>query len=622
MPRTVADILPRLEAVCLTGATHPDYALTVDRAVTYRRLATGKGIEHLMRQYASQETDAEYASRVAMMITTVPAWWDQARKKYYEVARLRGGTVVKRFDYGPDLAVSDVDRLRGRLTQAVNGYYQEEPLEAYLAEQLTKSHCMSDPNAWQLTDFGAFDYRTEVPQPYPVLFPCEAAVDFGRLAGKVSYFVGRLSIPQSASAYRYVCWLDNEAVDCWPVLYDGNTPVPTMPEGAVIMYEMKEPALNGTADKVLYQCRLLKHNAKRVPLKVLGYVVDEEGSGESFVSPLHAGVCFLKQSLKVGSENDIVMSQMSSPIRAAYANDCPGEVDPATGAHYTCKNGINMQLFQPCGACGGTGEDVNMSTTALRTVTVPYPKKDEDIPVKPADAMAFLGPSVDLPKFQVDYLDRAGKLFMQTIFGNYDGARVGTKTATEDKIDQQSELTALAPFADWFSAAYVHHAKVCAAYVDAGAPEVTYEFPADLEKVTLDDLLALREKAVKARADSNQLEALDDQIAIKQYANDPEGLLKNRVKRRHMTFLGQPNEWVTQQATLGYISADHRVRRTHVDIIFGELEVERTDFYQLAYPAQVTLVDAKVKQILAGLPSAAASMPRMNLNPLAAPATV
>ena len=620
MPRTVADILPRLEAVCLTGATHPDYALTVERATTYRSLATGNGIEKLMRQYASQETDAEYATRVRMMITTVPAWWDQARKKFYEVARLRGGTVIKRFDYGTQLAVTEVDRLRLRLTQAVDRYYQQEPLEAYLAERLSKSHCMSDPNAWQLTDFDSFDYRTEVPQPYPVLFPCEAAVDFGRQAGVTSYFTGRLSIPQSSTEFRFVCWLDNEAVDCWPVLYDGSKPIFTLPEGSALFYEMREPGLNGQLGKLRYQCRLLQHNAGRVPLKVLGYVVDEEGTGESFVSPLHAGVCFLKQSLKVGSENDIVMSQMSSPIRSAYAKPCPGAPNPA-GGNYSCVRGICPELLAPCQACGGTGEKANISTTAARTLTVPYPKQGEDIPVKPADAMAFLGPNVENPKFQVEYLDRAGKLFMQTIFGNYDGTRVGIKTATEDQLDRQSELTALAPFADWFSAAYVHHATVCAGYVDAGAPEVTYEFPADLEKITLDDLQAQREKAVKAGADSNQLEALDDQIAIKQYANDPEGLLKNRVKRRFMTFLGQTNDWVTQQATLGWISPEHRVLRTHADIIFGELEVEKPDFYRLAFAAQAALVDEKVKKILSGLPSAAAAMPRLNLNPVTADAT-
>lgn len=623
---TPADVLPRLRAVCLDGAKHPDYDLTVARAGLYRRLATGSGIEDLMRQYASQETDEQYASRVRMMITTVPAWWDQARKKFYEVARLRGGTIVKRLDYPATVPVSDVDRLRTRLTQAVDHYYQQQPLESYIAERLTKSHCMSDPNAWHLTDFDPFDYRTQVAQPYPVLIPCEAAVDFQRQAGVTSYFTASFRIPQSQSQFRYVCWLPLVAVDCWPVVYEGTVGVPTLPEGSAVFFEMRERLssdLDQPTGKVLYQCRLLQHNARRVPAKAVGYVVDEEGSGESFVSPLHAGVCFLKQSLKVGSENDIVMSQMSSPIRAAYGEDCPGEIDPA-GGHYACVNGVNPQLLARCGACGGTGKKTTISTTAAKTITVPYPKPGEDIPVKPGDAMAFIGPNVENPKFQVEYLDRAGKLFLQTIFGNYDGQRTtGGKTATEDVLDRQSELTALAPFADWFSGDYVHQASVCADYVDAGEPQVTYEFPADLERVSLADLFAQRSAAVLAGADSNVLEALDAQIATKQYATDPDGLLKNQVKRRFMTFLGMTNAEVNALYLMGGCSKENWLLRTSADIIFGELEIAEPRFYQLNYAAQLDLVNQKVTDLLGKLPAqsqGSGTFQRMQLSAPAVPA--
>jgi hypothetical protein len=599
---TVPDAVARLLPLLLTGAPHQDYARTVALATKYRRLATGD-VAPLMRPMARRETEAQFAQRVNWTIETVSSSWNELRTPFYQVARLRGGTVTKRFDYAEAVPRTEAQRRALRLEAVTDAYYNRKPIEKYLAEVLTKSVCMSDPNAWLLTEFTKFDFRAQVAQPYPVLLPCEAAVDFTRAAGVVSSFTGRFAIKQSTEKFRYVCWLSNEAIDCWPVLYEGAKPMPTMPEGAVGVVDVVDEATK----RVVYQYRILTHKAGQVPAMPMGYVPDEATELRTFVSPLHPALPYLLGMLKVGSENDIVMSQMAFPIKAAYVKDCPG-AGLVEGVVHTCINGIDPHSLSKCRVCGGEGT-LPLPITAAESVTLPMPQVGEELKVKPADMVAYIAPPVEAPDLQLRYLDSRRLLAKQAVFGAEQATRVaGSETATQQRIKLDAELTALAPFADQHVSLYVHAAQVCAGYADvADQLNVVYELPADLERLSLDDLYEQRRIAVVSGTSAGNLAVIDRRITLKELADDPAELNRYLVKCRFVTFLGYSDTWVTQQSTLGYISAEHRVARTHTDIIFGELELETTDFYHLNYRAQVPLVAAKIQDIIARLPAAATS---------------
>jgi hypothetical protein len=118
----------------------------------------------------------------------------------------------------------------------------------------------------------------------------------------------------------------------------------------------------------------------------------------------------------------------------------------------------------------------------------------------------------------------------------------------------------------------VHAASVSAGYADvADQLTVVYELPADLERLSVDDLYDQRRRAVIAGAPASSLAVIDRRITMKELADDPAELNRYIVKCRFVTFLGYSDTWVTQQSTLGYISAEDRVARTHTDIIFDEL---------------------------------------------------
>jgi len=598
----VADALPRLEQVCLNGATHADYTLTVARALLYRRLATGD-IAPLMRRMARRESDTDYAARVSMTIETVSSAWNQLRTPFYAVARLRNG-VTRRFDYDDAVAAPEATRRAARLEDVLSTYYAGAALQNYLAERLSRVDCLSDPNAWLLTEFAPFDFRTQVARPYPVLIPCEAAVDFSRAAGITQQLTVRLAVAGFPGAYRYLCYLDSEAVDCWPVVWQGQTPHATLPPDSVLAGEFTDP-LNG---RVLYQYRVLRNAPGRVPAQPAGYVIDEQGTGETYVSPLHAAVPFLLQMLKVGSENDIVMSQMAFPIRLAYVPRCPGR-GMVNGTRHSCTNGQDpLSPGGQCEICQGTGT-VPVPITAAETLALPIPEPGEELRVKAADLLSFVSPPTDNPRLQLDYLNSRAQLAMQAIFGQSEADRVaGSQTATQRQIELQEKLTALAPFADWFAGAYVYQATVAAAYADvAQGLRVVYEFPPDLEQDTEADLYAVRLAALTAGASAQTLEAIDKKIAYKQFSSDEAALVRSKVRQRFIMFAGYSEDQVLKMWSLGIISAEDRVSRTHADAIFSDLEMQYPAFYTLKYPAQSVLVTEKIAAILAKLPTAPAA---------------
>ena len=179
---TIDEARARLEDLMPRNGTHQDYGRTVQLATMYRRYATGD-VAPLMRRYARRESEADYDARVSMTIETVSSTFGELKTPYYTVSKLRGAGVTKALSY-PDASPADALRLAERATLAIDRYYNQRPLEEYLSEFLARSVMFSDPNAWLLTTFGPFDFRTGLAHPYPVLLPCEAVVDCARAAGR------------------------------------------------------------------------------------------------------------------------------------------------------------------------------------------------------------------------------------------------------------------------------------------------------------------------------------------------------------------------------------------------------------------------------------------------------
>ncbi|GAB3303597.1 hypothetical protein [Hymenobacter tenuis] len=577
----------RVEPLILTGSTHADYARCVEHATLCRKLATGD-TDSLLQQF-SREEDEDFAVRKQLTVAVSPAIWDELRKPFYQVSRLSGAQIDKRLDYPAEL--SDAERLRrvSLLTGALDAYYDRKPQEDYLSKHIIRSVALTDPNAWLLTEFGAFDFRTQRPRPYPVLFKCEAVVDFTREAGEVTSVTFRTKVAvENVEGLRYTMYLADEALDFWPVLTVGTNTISTLPEGSRVAGELRDP---GTGN-LLCQYRILQHRAGRVPALPIGYIPDELTEDRTFVSPLNAALCYLQMELKTGSELQIVMSQIAHPHKAQFVNRCAG----APGN--TCNNGLNREL-QTCTVCNGTTRD-QIATSALDTLTVPLPKDLSDIKIKLTEMVAYTAPGTDVPRLQIDYQTYLTDRAKQVLFGTQLLSKTSTTQTATERLAQLAQLnTALTPMADQFSALWVHGAYVAAGYLDVQTGlEPVYDFPPGLELADVSDLEAAYAEAVKAGMPAFYLEQQLKDIIRRRFATNPEELRKFTIKARFIPFLGLSEDAVLKLATLGYCSAEERVLRTHADSIFTELELADPTFYDLGFQAQQAAVTQKAQEVL------------------------
>lgn len=599
MPVTVPEAIARAHAFVL-GATHPDYERTVAHATLCRKLATGD-IASLLRRFVAGESEQEFATRQALTVPTVSAVWHELVNPFYQVSRLKGSQVERRFDYDEDVSEAEATRRRARLLASVDRYFEGRPVEDYLSERIVAATAMTDPNAYVLTEFTQFNHRLEVARPYPVLVPCEHVVDFTKAAGELTSVTFRWAVAAgSASGWRFTVYLDNEVVDYWPVLRTPDGVVYTLPGGSLPAGEVL--AADGS---VGWQYRILEHKAGRVPAAVVGYVLDKKTDLRTYVSPLNPAVCFLEEQLTTESEMQITMKKVVNPHKSQFVDYCPGEPNEGCIDGYT-----RLGEKKACSLCGGTGRRKVQSSSLLVTEFA-MPKNLEDMAKLDLSRMVhFHAPPIDVPRFQKEYIDYLVTRCQRTLFNTETLSQTTvTRTATERLAENEQKNVALVPMAECLSRLYVHQALVCAAYVDvAQGLAVTYEFPPNLLPPSLADLEANYAAATEAGFDALYLETLYRQIIQRRFADNPDELKRMTTKLRHIPYIGLSDEQFLKYAALGYVSVDQRTRRIEQDSIFYELELAYPTFYEMPPRQQDELVTTKVAEKVAALASAAPSV--------------
>lgn len=622
---TVEQALARATPIVLGNLLHPDYERTVQLATDWHDMETGN-ISRFLHRFTPSETLRDHEAKLAITVPVVPALIAETRNPFYKVSRLKGAQVDRRLEYTDEPSDQERVRRQSAFFGAVNTYYAGKPLEDYLSDTVVRSYALSDANAWLLTEFGSFDFRTQRPRPYPVILPASAVVDFTESAGVFDSVTARLQVKRAdATGWRFTVYLENQSLDFWPVLQVSNVATPTMPEGYAVAGEI---ATDNRSH--VWQYRILSHRAGRLPASRLGYLPDAETQGRTCVSPLEAVRCFLEKEIRTGSELDIVMARSVHPHKSQFVAACPGLPEDG-GCEVGIARRVNNGQPGPCRLCHGTGAS-QIATSATDVLTYPLPKNFDEIQKMPdlSKMVYFATPPIEVPKFQLEYSDHLRTRIFQVLFMSGRATQTvsspaATQTATERLQDAEDKNTALSPFADFISSTYVHHGLVCASYVDV-AQNLTldYRFPANLLPPSLSDLMSQYDAAVKAGAGAEFLEPLYKQIVRQQLSDDPDTLRRLEIRWRFVSYVGVPSAQVKEWAALGWISQESRTLRIEQDRVFYELEQKYPTFYNLPPKDQQPLVDAKVKELVALLPSASTgSFQRMSFGtPPAQPVAV
>ena len=178
-----------------------------------------------------------------------------------------------------------------------------------------------------------------------------------------------------------------------------------------------------------------------------------------------------------------------------------------------------------------------------------------------------------------------------------------TKTATEKELDMESVYDTLLPFANKYSAVWKKLVMMTATFIDNGEGiTVPHSFPKDFKLKTVNALIDDRDKAKNAQAPAYLLQEIDNDLAVKLYADNHAALREYQTKQEHIPFKGKTDAQIQIAINMNLTTMDDKILWSNFDRIFGELEAEALDkgedFYQYTYDRRAELIKDKVTEYI------------------------
>lgn len=568
---------------------HADYDRVVKLADEYRKLFTGEDIDTLLRQFARREDKAMFEQRKALYQSVMPAVANNLSNVFKKP--LRSNRVWKDISGQESQPVDEVNKAvlefwKGDSSDGVDAYLQTRWFD------LAKL----DPNAFIAVEFDSFDANTEKAKPYPVEFSSTEAVNYEYRNGVLQYLICQRPIKyevrtgkqiQKKDGHRYIMYLENEALVYVQVDFEN----PVLPEGITADQTV---AVGDGKDRKRFIRYTYEPNSGMVPAVRVGVEPDSVTKSRTCVSIFHSAVPFFKKELKAGSELDISMALHAFPQKIQYGKRCEG--DKAKGVQ--CKDGKTVN-GDTCPVCNGTMV-APVQTSGQDAMIIPFPARS-DVPLLELDKlMVYKSPSIDLIKFQDDYVDRLTEKARKAVFGGTTMVqKSGLKTATEADYAMEDVYDALYDFSRKYSSVWLFLVELIAVYTDnAEKVKVYHRFPTDFKMKSLQQLFEERKAAKDSGAPESVLAAIDNDIMELQYADDKDTLFKLKVRESFLPFRGKSPADVLALITAGKTTAYFETLYNHFSVVFENIEEKLGDkFYLLTREKQLAEVKAQVTTI-------------------------
>lgn len=573
--------MARLVEVVHQGKRHAWYQRTVDLAALYRKLYTGDGLDSLLQQFVSRESDAAFSQRVALTQHIVTTTAQNIMDVFYKVPRANYQRVLTHGGNADDNKTVEFEE-RARIfwgTKTLDNYVQTRWLEMNA----------TDPNGFIVVEFEAFDYRTERAAPYPFEVSSEQAVDYTYKNSILQYLIVKIpiSLPTKerpdGTGDKYTVYLQNETftlVEIDPAM----RPAGLAEQEGVWQYVGTESAYLFSKKHWYYLTFAIPHNAGRVPAKQVGYSRDAWSGGQTYVSPYNKAVPLLKKSIKVNSELDITMSQQVFPHRLQYMPKCTAQ---------GCLDGRDAN-GHTCGTCNGTG--YASITSSQDVIYLKLPKEPQDV-LNLEKILVFKGPPMDVVEFQDKYVDKLTAGCKAAVFNSesFTQAQV-QETATGKMLDRDNVQDTLYTCAIGYAETWQFLVEMTATFTDLGKDlEARLIFSKDFKLKGVTELVADLEAAKRSEAGPTVIHNIQEQIARLMYADAPELYRKWETQERFNPFSGMSEAAVSLALSDPAVPARYKVRYLMLGVLFSELEAENPNFYLMPADAQAKEIEAKVK---------------------------
>jgi hypothetical protein len=577
---------------------HKDYPRTTDLADKYFKLITGNNIDSLLKRFNPRESEELFKQRVALTIAITPEIINSIMKPFAKVSRTT--PLAARIDVKKDTPEETKNQILEVFNDRIKNFYGSDAgidgLDYFLRNRFLEL-TFTDPNAWIVIEFDAFNSVNEKARPRPFEVSAKEAINFSIKNNRPEWLLVCNDITmtgkdkKSEPGKKYTIYGDNVSVVYEQTLFKAVD----VPNPGVDYVQI---------NRQFFIVRQFETKTKKVPAFRVGYLRDLETAGRTFVAPFHSAMPTLDKSIKQVSEYDLSHCLHIFPQKIVrLAKSCPG----AAGS--PCFGG-SLRDGSTCDTCEGTGRSlVHSSAQDVIEVEIPESVKDDGyIPL--TDFVNYVSLPVELLTFQKQCVDEFTAKAHQAIFNSTalitqsgNNAPVAAeKTAFEVSNDMDSVYDTLHPYADKYSAAWMSIVEMIAILTDYEKNvSILHRFPSKFQLKTKETIYAEYKSASTSGLPSFVLDSLSNELAETIYMDDADELLKYRVKQSHFPFSGKTKDEIAFILTDSNVLQEDKILYNYFETIFHELESEaatgRADFYLLPYQAQRDAMMIKVAAI-------------------------
>lgn len=587
------DFIKIIESLIELNRRHVHYPYTVSLAEKYLKLFTGENIDTLLRQFALRETDQMFAQRKRLYSSVMPAVANNLKTVFNK--GLRSSNVYasidpKNIDQADKSAVQEV-KDKATSFYAIDNY---KGIEGWL-DTVWFDLAIYDPNAFEIVDFKPFDNTEEKASPFPVVFSSEESLDFLYIQNELQYFIGRKKIKMNVKkgkpvdGFKYFVYTENEVI------------VYTQIDSSNSSEDLTDKVVRTVGkNKLKFIVEINSHNTGKVPAIRAGVKYNPVHNRETCLSIFDPAVAFFEKELKSGSELDLTMAFHAFPQKIVLGTVCPGD----TTNNIKCKNGFTVG-GDTCSICKGTGV-TPIHTSAQDAIVVPPPARPDDPRPDITKFIAYVTPSIELIKFQNEYVDNLTEKARKALFGGTSFIQKQSKsTATEADYAMDDIYDGLYEFLNKYSAMWIFNFGIIARQTDHKDDVVLYhKFMSDLKLKSTAQLYDERKAAKDAGAPDYVLNYIDQDILEQQYRDDQLTLNKLKIQNTYIPFKGKTPEVIQQAISRGSVPKETEIMYLYSDIIFKNIELDErygNEFYLSSPDKQKEIIKAEIDKIIENL---------------------
>jgi len=571
---------------------HKDYKRTVELANLYERLITGEEVAKLLKQFTPREDKKQFEQRVRLTQLITPAISEKIMQPFNKVARIDNVNKSIMFD---DEETETIERKIGVVELALEQFYGDETLDDYMETRFTEL-VFTDPNSFIVVEFDEFDNETNRAKPFPLEVSSEEAIDYKYVNNVLQYLIIQKPITYLVESKNGIS-------------KEKGSEFRIYLENSLIILKQTDANLGGLSAKSIVlgsdEIQILKLEEKSFIVTVanpmggevqairVGYKRDITTKGRTYVSPLHPAVPRMMKTVKSVSELDLTTTLHTFPQKLQYVQACKGVKNDR------CRNGLNHKE-ETCKACNGSGVVIHLSSADA--VTLPMPKDKEDM-LDLDKLLIYKTPPVDLIKWQDEYVEKLERKSLTDVFVSESLNQITkTQTATEKELDMESIYDTLLPYANKYSAVWRKIAKMSSVFTDNEDVIIVHKFPKDFKLKTEKALLQDLKSAKEADAPPFLKTEIENDIANKVFADQPEKMREYRVKQQHVPFSGKTPEEITMSINMNLTTAFDKILYANFDSIITEIDQEQInankDFFVLGYDERIELIKLKVAEYI------------------------